>query len=300
MSPDCKIWLRHAIEKLNLFGITEAEREIVLIWAHLLSRNPGEAQAAMMNNAIESDMLARADNIIDERCRIRKPLAYILGKWEFFGLQFAINEHVLVPRPETELLVQTALDALPDEEMLGIDIGTGCGAIAVALLAHRKNWRIIGTDICHAALEVAQRNAALNYVADRFIPLCCDMLSAIESADFIISNPPYIPSAEIATLAPEVQHEPRHALDGGDDGLDAIRNLLGDAMRLMPRLIAFEFGYGQDKAIGKMLSDKKLEFSIINDLAKIPRIALIYAHRISCFSAEGRNENRIRRGPRGL
>ena len=164
-----------------------------------------------------------------------EPLAYIVGRREFYGLELVVDESVLIPRQETETLVETALESLSDMgrktgPVRVVDVGTGCGAIALAIAKHSDRADVVGVDVSAAALEVAVKNAARLGLSDRVRFVRGDLLEAVDGpVDLVVSNPPYIPSGEIGTLAAEVRREPRLALDGGADGLDAFRRLIGQA-----------------------------------------------------------------------
>ena len=268
-------WIQNSIKTLSSCGISDASREIFIILSHILKISPGEAEARLLSNRIDGAVISRAEYFLKIRCETRKPLAYILKKCEFFGLEFYIDENVLVPRPETEMLVEATLSNLPDERLVGVDVGTGSGAVAISLLKNRKNWTIFGTDISRPALDVAMRNAKIHDVAERFIPLQCDMLQPIKSIDFIVSNPPYIPSGEIFSLSAEVLNEPRIALDGGKDGLHFIKKLIEQSTVLSRRLVALEFGYGQREKIEMILKKNKIrEAKFIKDMAGIQRVCV--------------------------
>ena len=165
-----------------------------------------------------------------------EPLAYIVGRREFYGLDLEVDESVLVPRQETELLVETALERLAgmkstrDAAARVVDVGTGCGAIALAIAKHSERADVVGVDVSAAALEVAMKNAARLGLGERVRFVRGNLLEAVEGpVDIAVSNPPYIPSGEIGSLATEVRREPRLALDGGADGLDVFRRLVGQA-----------------------------------------------------------------------
>ena len=267
--------LANSQSELRQSGVAEPEREALLILSHILKIKPGKVLT--ISSGFDSTLEREADAILKKRCRTRKPLAYIIGECEFFGLDFMIDENVLIPRQETEILVGTVLEALPDESLIGIDVGTGSGIIAISLLSKRSKWKIIGVDISEPALRIAQKNALLHNVQDRFLPIRCDALSPLIRADFVVCNPPYIPHKEIHNLSPEVRCEPISALDGGEDGFEFINKFVRQGTFLRSsKLIAFEFGWGQSAEIEKMLLEQKLNFEIINDLAEIPRVALIY------------------------
>ena len=162
-----------------------------------------------------------------------EPLAYIVGRREFYGLDLGVNESVLIPRQETELLVETALEGMKstrDAAARVVDVGTGCGAIALAIAKHSEGADVVGVDVSAEALEVAMKNAARLGLGERVRFVRGDLLEAVEGpVDIAVSNPPYISSGEIGSLAAEVRREPRLALDGGADGLDVFRRLVGQA-----------------------------------------------------------------------
>jgi release factor glutamine methyltransferase len=204
----------------------------------------------------------------------REPANYISGTREFWGLEIGVGPAVLVPRPETELLVELALDEARDiESPLILDVGTGSGCIAVAL-AHElgRSARIVAMDVSNEALAVAAANARKHNAPVSFVR--GDLAGATRRADIVLANLPYIPSFEIDLLEPEVsQWEPRVALDGGADGFELIRRLLHDcASRLKPRLLALEVGYGMAETAREIAEGHGAEVSIIADFAGIDRI----------------------------
>ncbi len=197
------------------------------------------------------------NELLKERCR-RIPLAYILGTQNFLGLEIAVNESVLIPRPETEELVLEAERILkslgrPDPRVL--EIGTGSGCVSVALAARNPGVMVHATDISPAALDLAMKNAVAHHVGNRVRFLREDLFNpqakAPRWADLIISNLPYIPSAEIDTLEPEVLKEPRLALDGGKDGLQALKAVVAEVPRyLRPGgWLVLEIGCDQGAAV---------------------------------------------------
>ena len=189
--------------------------------------------------------------------RIRgEPIQYILGKTEFMGLEFKVTPDVLIPRPETEIMVEKAVDIAHSSQLLALsilDIGTGSGCIAVSLARFIKDSKVTAVDISKPALQIAKQNALLNNVQVDFLE--SDLFSAYElrakSFELIISNPPYIPSAEIETLQPEIKYEPRMALDAGLDGLGFYRRIIDEAPRYLKEggLLIMEMGYNQKEAI---------------------------------------------------
>lgn len=252
----------------------------------------------------------------------RYPLAYILGSKEFYGLQIEVTPNVLIPRPETEILVDEVLKRVGPAARI-VDVGTGSGAIAVALAVSLPDARVLAIDSSEGALKVAQANAQKYGVADRVNTVQGDLLEPLLSAgpghhihvgpghdvpahkwdavvsnrvgpghpenhvgpghhvpahkwDAVVSNPPYIPTDEIDSLQPEVRYEPREALDGGPDGLDAYRRLLPQTGRLA-RLVAVEIGAGECEAVVQIARDAGWDrIEIVRDLAGIERVVLCW------------------------
>jgi release factor glutamine methyltransferase len=211
-----------------------------------------------------------------------EPVARILGHKEFWGLPLQLSAETLVPRPDTETLVELALDMVRtahhrDRRLRIADIGTGSGAILLALLSELPNAYGIGTDISRDALQTAHSNAARLGLADRAHFIACDYAAALSGRfDLIVSNPPYVRSAEIADLATEVRdHDPLRALDGGADGLDAYRALVPQAGRLLAPLgvLAVEVGQGQSADVERLMVTEglTLERPPQADLAGIQR-----------------------------
>jgi release factor glutamine methyltransferase len=188
----------------------------------------------------------------------REPVARIIGRKEFWGLPLALNAETLVPRPETETVVEAALAAIDgtggrSRPLRLLDLGTGSGALLLALLSELPAAFGIGTDISRGALECARANAAALGLAERAAFVTCDYGTAIKGpVNLVVSNPPYIERDEIAALEPEVREfDPRHALDGGPDGLDGHRAVAADARRLLTRdgIVVVEIGPGQTDAV---------------------------------------------------
>ncbi|MGB9384348.1 MAG: peptide chain release factor N(5)-glutamine methyltransferase [Pseudolabrys sp.] len=212
----------------------------------------------------------------------REPVSRILGQKEFWSIALAITPDVLVPRPETETVVEGALDfvvrgGLRMEKLRILDIGTGSGALLLALLRELPNATGTGTDISTGALKAARENAARCGVEDRCTFVVCDIASVVEGPfDLLVSNPPYIAHNEITSLAPEVKnYDPTVALDGGDDGLAAYRAIAADAKRLLaPGARMFvELGAGQEAAVRDLFTNVGLIAGIARtDLAGIPRV----------------------------
>ena len=187
------------------------------------------------------------------RRTLREPVALILGTREFWGRDFAVTRATLVPRPETELIVEEALRILPPGSPAIIDIGTGTGCLAITLAAERPDAHVFATDISHEALLVALANARTHGVAHRVQLIRCDLAEALRiEADLIVSNPPYVPESSAPRLAADVvNYEPATALFGGADGLRVLNRLFARAPAWLAPDGAFivEFGYGQEESV---------------------------------------------------
>ncbi len=225
------------------------------------------------------EQTTRYMELVERRYR-GEPIQYIVGATEFYGLPFRVTPDVLIPRPETEHLLERAL-ALAERCQAPriVDVGTGSGAIAIALANHLPNAAITAVDLSAAALTIARRNAELNGVVDRIRFLEGDLLGPVAGQQFeiVVSNPPYVPMADYDSLAVEVrEHEPALALFAGGDGLDIYRRLIPAAFAaLVPGgFVVLEIGYGQSPAIGELLTASGFsEIDFVPDLQDIPRVA---------------------------
>ena len=193
-----------------------------------------------------------------------EPLQYIRGKTEFYGRDFYVDNRVLIPRPETELLVEAVIELAPANARI-VDVGTGSGCIAVSVATARRDLRVSACDISVAALAVARRNGAKRLVAS-------NVLSAFRTPfDVIVSNAPYIPAADVVELSTEVRdHEPRIALTPGPLGTEVIEPLL----RMRAPLVLLEIGFGQAQQVRELAENVGYGVEIRNDLAGIPRIVI--------------------------
>jgi release factor glutamine methyltransferase len=260
----------------RLLDSTTARRDAQL----LLMRAAGCDRATLLaypERQITSDQNARYCESIERRAG-SEPMQYILGEQEFYGLRFEVNSGVLIPRPETEYLVEALLSLVPADRPLRIaDVGTGSGAIAVALAHALPQARVTALDNSLAALAVARSNAELHRVQGQIEFLESNLLGAIEGGllfDAIVSNPPYIADGE--RLEPQVEdYEPRNALFAGPTGLEIYQRLIPQAKRhLRPGgWLLLEIGAGQQAAIQELLSGWT-EVRFVNDLQGIPRVAI--------------------------
>jgi release factor glutamine methyltransferase len=235
------------------------------------------------------------DAFIGERAK-GKPLQYITGHQGFMSLDFVVSPYVLIPRQDTETLVETVLNYVEDTESKKtaiLDIGTGSGCIAISLAAYIKNCRVVACDVSEKALDVARINAQRCGVENRVDFICGDIFKGLDKIlcqstfmkdkkehdfkvfDVIVSNPPYIPEWEIETLHKQVKdHEPGLALNGGEDGLDFYRKISVEAVRFLKphSLLGFEVGYNQAKDVSRLMEDGYRDIRTVKDLSGIDRV----------------------------
>ena len=259
-------------------GIDTPELDARILVGHALGLDH-TALAVSANRTLGPDEARWIDALAARRLR-QEPVARIVGAKEFWGLPLQITSATLVPRPETETVVQAALKAI---DALGTrasayriaDLGAGSGAILLALLSELPCAQGVGTDRSHDAIAVARANAARLGLASRATMIVSDFGAALGGGfDLVVSNPPYIATGDIAKLPPDVRHDPELALDGGPDGLAAYRAIAADALRLIKPLghLVVELGAGQLIAVTKLLRDEGLAAaSALHDLNGIPR-----------------------------
>jgi release factor glutamine methyltransferase len=272
--------LQHVAQSLRAGSVEEAEADARVLIGHALHLDRARL-IAQSDRILEAREVTVISALAARRLR-REPVSRIVGQKEFWSLPISVTPDVLVPRPETETVVEAALDFVMRSglrlEKLGVlDLGTGSGALLLALLKELPNAIGTGTDVSPAALEVARANAARCRLDSRCNFVVCDIATGVEGPfDLIVSNPPYIAHDEIATLAPEVRdYDPEVALDGGRDGLDAYRSIAGDAKRILApggRLFV-ELGAGQDEQVRALFTKAGLIPGMPRkDLAGIPRV----------------------------
>jgi release factor glutamine methyltransferase len=271
--------------KLRKAGVPDARREAGSLVAHAL----GQDRSFIITHAedrLAEEQAARFHDWLERRAG-GEPLQYLTGHQEFFGLDFEVTKDVLIPRPETELLVETALKLAGESESTPFicDVGTGSGCIVISLLHElrkRSGVRAIAIDVSPEALEVARRNAARHSVSDRVDFVISDCFSALDPNDptqsrfdLIVSNPPYVTEGALAGLQKEVRDfEPRAALAAGPDGLTIIRRLLSESVNFLKAggHFLFEIGYDQSAAVEQLLDPEIWKLiGIYEDLQGIPR-----------------------------
>jgi release factor glutamine methyltransferase len=263
-------------------GVESPRLQVELLLAHVLQLPRLKLYLNFERN-LTDDETARLREIVLRRAD-REPLQHILGSTSFCGFEFTVSRDVLVPRPETELLAERAwklLETLENPKVL--DVGTGTGCLAITLAMKCPTSQVHATDVSATAIDVARANAERHGVAQRIRFHQCDLFSALpdEQFDVILTNPPYIPTALIETLEPEVRdHDPRSALDGGPDGLSFYRRLAVESPSRLSTggTLLAEFGDDQHDSVTAIFSQHGwMVGEIVQDLAGKPRI--IIAHR---------------------
>lgn len=259
--------MTEAVRRLAAAGVAEPRREARILVGHGLGVR-AEYVIGHPERELKPDEWARIEAAVARRCT-RRPLAQVLGKREFWSLEFAVTPDTLDPRADSECLIEAVLAHVPDRNarLDILDLGTGTGCLLLTLLHEMPNARGTGVDISAAALKVARRNAESLGLAARARFLEGDWGGGIEGRfDVIVANPPYVPAAELARLQPEVAlFEPRLALDGGTDGLAQYRRLAPDLARLLATggIAVIELGLGQQEAAAAILGEAGLESTAV-------------------------------------
>ena len=256
------------------------EAEVLVRLASAMDRT---SLYASLNEPVDADVSRRLASFVQRR-RSGEPLAYITGRREFYGLEMDVSPNVLVPRQETETLVENVIEFTesrwPEGRVTIVDVGTGSGAIAVALAMRLSGATVLATDISFRALEIAAANRRRHGVADRVSLLRCDMLDGLAGRfDVIVSNPPYIASGDMPELPSDVRREPAVALDGGPDGLRATERLVRQAGGLLAPEggLFIEIAPDQPQAVAAIVHGwmPGSRVSIGNDLSDTPRTVLV-------------------------
>ena len=275
--------LERGASELREAGVSEARFEAELLLRHALGCTR-EALFARLHEPAGAEAAGHYFHLLERR-RGRVPIQHILGTQEFYGLSFRVTPSVLIPRPETELVVDEALAELSARSKSAptiADVGCGSGCIAIAIARERPEATFLAIDASPSALAVARENATAHGVDERITFLHGDLLDPLvergEKLDLVVSNPPYVVDAELSDLAPEVkEHEPRMALAGGADGLATITRLLEGVGAVLDRggVVVMEIGKGQDRHVAERVLSAGLDLlRIVPDLAGIPRVAV--------------------------
>jgi release factor glutamine methyltransferase len=247
---------------------------------HLLADALGKRRIDLY---LEFDRTLSENELAPLREKVRRraegePLQYLLGSWDFFGRAFRTDPRALIPRPETEVLVEIVLKVIRAElssRTRLLDVGTGSGVLAITFALECPNLQIVGSDVSPSALNLARENAEKQGLNHRIEWVESDLLSSVAgSFDFLVANLPYIPTAELPKLAPEVKRDPQLALDGGPDGLVVIRRLLQDAPRVLRdgAFVILEVGFDQASRVADLLTAQKFrDISVENDYQGVRR-----------------------------
>jgi release factor glutamine methyltransferase len=278
--PKVSVVLEAAAASLAAVGIESARLDAQL----LLAAAAHVDRAALLSGRVDlsPQTLAQFAPMMARRAA-REPVAYILGRREFYSLEFEVNREVLIPRPHTETVVDVALEFIADYPRARVlDLGTGSGAIAVALAVNAPEVSVVASDIWRPALALARRNAVSSKVAERIGFVAADVFERLDAGptlrkfDLVISNPPYIVDDQVARLEAEVRNfEPLVALRGGPDGLDFFRRIAAGVKSHLERgsLLVLEVGAGQDSAVAGILAAAGMHpAAVIKDLDGITRV----------------------------
>lgn len=268
--------LKRATEILQTSGITEPRKEAASLLAFALKKNQtfliahSEYEPSAEEEKLFQSILARRAN--------REPFQYITGRQEFYGLEFEVTPDVLIPRPETELIVESAIEILCRKSNASIcEVGVGSGCISISILHEVKTATAIGLDISEKALNIAQRNAQFHHIAERISLKPSNIFDELqdEKFDLIVSNPPYIPLADMENLQAEVRNfEPLNALTDDKDGLSIIKKIIDHSPDFLKSdgFLLMEIGYGQSEKVREMFSLNIWQsVDFLNDLQGIPR-----------------------------
>ena len=267
--------LYDVIETLKKSGNDNAVFEAHLILRTILLLSPIDL-VLNKNDEVSPEKIAEINAIVKRRTT-GEPLQYILGTQEFMGLEFLVNPSVLIPRSDTEILVEHILEHFKGKPLTALDLCTGSGCIAISIASFNKNALVKGIDISNDAIITAEKNAQKLQVSNRVSFEVCDIFSlkAFGKYDLIVSNPPYIESSVIATLSDTVnKFEPHSALDGGDDGLIFYRHIIDIAPKYLASggMLAFEIGYNQKEAVTKLMKKSFYDIKAIKDYGNNDRV----------------------------
>ena len=274
---------REICRALEIAGVDTPQWDAQLLIEHFC----GKDRLFLLGNpdqALDSKELEQA---VAKRCQ-REPLQYLIGTWSFYNQTYEVSPACLIPRSDTEILVEEAIKRLPQNAFFA-DLCTGSGCIAVSVLAERYDTRAVAVDLSSDALTLAKRNAERNGVSERFRGILGDVLhfstelmESIPRPHAILSNPPYIPTSVLKDLSPEIGREPRMALDGGDDGLIFYRELFRVAREWLADdgFCLFEIGYDQGNSLRALAAENGFSCEIKRDLGGCDRVAILYPRHI--------------------
>jgi release factor glutamine methyltransferase len=276
--------LQSVTQALLYATIDDARTEAELLLGHVLSMSRTQIHTAPERELTPGET-ERLSSVVRRRLD-REPAAYIIGQCRFYDFEFQVDRRVLIPRPETELLVERAVELArrlypPGSRLSIADIGTGCGAIAVSLARALPEARVYAIDVSPSALQVAETNCRRNAVDSRVELLCGNLLEPLpQPVDMIVANLPYVTTDDLAALSPEIRHfEPVIALSGGEDGLDIIRKMVEQAPSKLAgdACLLLEVGYGQGDAVTSLVRARfpQATIELTPDLGGIPRVVTV-------------------------
>jgi release factor glutamine methyltransferase len=276
--------LQQSAHILSMNGIDDSYIEARMLLSHVTNLSPVQIYTEPQQT-LSREEEGKLQELVDRRLK-HEPAAYILKHREFYGIDFYVDTRVLIPRPETEVLVDTALEFATSRScitgpLLVADIGTGCGAIAISLALNLPGIRVYATDISPSALEVARLNCEYHRVAEQVNLLPGNLLQPLpEPVDLVVANLPYIKNSELPSLSPEIaKFEPRMALDGGRSGLDCIRQLLQQVKKKINTggCLLLEIGQNQEKEVSRLIHSclNEVNFRFIVDFNGINRVVKI-------------------------
>jgi len=263
------------VRKLLLKVPPQLRRDAELLLSHLLSVKP--SQLPLVEEVPPSTAKRFAQ--LFKKLKKGTPLAYLIGEWECMGRVFKVEKGVLVPRPETELLIEKTLSLIEEGKPLtGLEIGVGSGCIAVNLLLERPLLKVAGVDVQEKALKVSAENARLHGVEERLTLLRGDLFTPVEGMrfDFIVSNPPYVPAKRWEELPPQVKAEGKTSLIGGESGLEFYERISKRAKEFLKEggFVALEIGHDQGEAVAELFEKEGFTVNIFKDYSGADRIAI--------------------------
>lgn len=273
-------------------GIPEPRIDAEVLLAHVLKIERLEIYLNFDSRVTEKDLSAYK-KLIERKVR-REPVAFIVGYKEFMGLKFFLNKDVLIPRPETEILVEKVIEKVRnigksrnygyrrDNSLTIVDLCTGSGNIAISLARNIASCKIYATDISKGAIQVARKNAKFHNVEGRVEFLLGDLFSPLEklnsnlAVDFVVSNPPYVKSRDLVLLSPEIKKEPLSALEGGNEGLNFYQRIIPEALKYLvgSGYLIMEIGDYQGKAVMNLIKKEKQFYppQLVKDYAGLDRV----------------------------
>lgn len=282
MSNTCLEILNQAVEKLKLAGIDRPRTNAELLLSAVLNKSKADLYLNK-DRILTSDEIEKFNQFIEERIS-HKPVQYIVGTVEFFGLEFQVDERVLIPRPETETLVEVVIEQLKNKEKSKIiDLGTGSGAIAISLAKNLKEVFVYATDVSKDALEVAKENALKNKVENQIEFLCGDLFEPLKNKnlegqiDCVVSNPPYVSKSEFENLPKEIKdYEPIVALQSEGEGVFFHKSIIENSINFLKKdgLLVLETAFGQAEKVADLIrqSGNYNDIRVLKDLGGIERV----------------------------